>query len=81
MLKWSNKSAINLLTICYGFKYDPTRKYVYKKLSDGVELSIYEFDDFPYEKFDVVISTDYAVSILDLDLLYELIRGGYICSG
>ena len=81
MLKWTNKSSISLLTNYYKFKYDPTRKYVYKKLSDGVELSIYEYDDFPYEKFDVVISTEYAVSILDLDLLYELIRGGYICSG
>lgn len=80
MLKWSNKSAINLLTVCYGFKYDPTHKYVYKKLSDDVELAVYEFDDLPYKKYDVIICTEYATSIMELDLLYDLIKKGYICS-
>lgn len=77
MLKWNRyKNFVILRT--YGFYLDPTRKYYYKKLNDDSEISIYCLSDDLFNMYDVIVESTSGTIIYELDILYELIKKGYV---
>ena len=77
MLKWNKYIDFSILRT-YDFKLDPTRKYYYKKLSESSEISIYVLDDDVFKMYDVIIDCTMGTLIYDLDVIYQLIKKGYL---